>query len=75
MVFGYVEKRLDKKAKDYKIFDVSGQQIITIYILPNILLLLLLCFSGINGGYLFENPNIFYFVKVMYVLNFTIIKD
>ena len=51
MVFGYVEKRLDKKAKDYKIFDVSGQQIITIYILPNILLLLLLCFSGINGGY------------------------
>ena len=75
MVFGYVEKRLDKKAKDYKIFDVSGQQIITIYILPNILLLLLLCFSSINGGYLFENSNIFYFVKVMYVLNFTIVKD
>ena len=37
LLFGYVEKRLDKKTMVKFIESQTGQQIITIHVLPNIL--------------------------------------
>ena len=52
----------------------TGQQIITIHILHNILLLLLLYFSVINRA-LIQKFYAYYFVRAMHVSNLTILKE